>query len=139
MHPEEQKKRAIELLHAVDRGDAAATLKLISDDFHFQFMERRASWSVDGKEVSTRLDKETFLKHGVTAVANVTKDGMHFKVHMAISEGPVVALFGESDGTSLKGKRYNNTYCWRFTFSGDKVSEMLEYCDTHHAHEVLFD
>jgi ketosteroid isomerase-like protein len=139
MDIETQKKIAVELLHASESCDAAKAAALINPDFHFQFMEKAASWSVDGQVVSTRLDKETFLKYGVTAVKNVTKDGMHFKVHVSIAEGPYVALFGESHATSNKGKPYNNNYCWRFKFSHGKVSEFLEFCDTHHAHEVLFE
>ena len=139
MNLEDQKKRAVEFLHACDVGDVQKIEAHIDTGFHFQFMERAASWSVDGKEVSTRLDRDNFLKYGVTATKAVTRDGMHFKVHLAISEGPYVALFGESNATSLTGKRYNNIYCWRFTFAGDKVLELLEFCDTHHAHQVLFD
>lgn len=29
--------------------------------------------------------------------------------------------------------------CWRMTFSGNRVAEFREYCDTHHAHAVLFE
>ena len=48
--------------------------------------------------------KRRHLHYGVTAVKNVTKDGMHFKVHVAIAEGPYVALFGESNATSNKAR-----------------------------------
>jgi ketosteroid isomerase-like protein len=139
MDIETQKKIAVELLYASESGDVEKATALTNADFHFQFMEKASSWSADGKVTSTRLDKEAFLKHGITAVKNVTKDGMHFKVHLAIAEGPYVALFGESNATSNKGRPYNNNYCWRFTFSNGKVSEFLEFCDTHHAHEVLFE
>jgi ketosteroid isomerase-like protein len=42
------------------------------------------------------------------------------------------------NATSLKGGAYNNNYCWRIRFSGDKLCELLEFCDSHHAYEVLF-
>ena len=139
MDIETQKRIATDLLYASECGDAATTDALTNADFHFQFMEKAASWSAEGKQISTRLDKEAFLKHGIFAVKTITKDGMHFKVHLALAEGQYVALFGESNGTSNKGKPYNNNYCWRFRFSNGKVSELLEFCDTHHAHEVLFE
>ena len=117
----------------------SSAIQLISDDFHFQFMERADSWVVDGQEVSTRLNKEMFLKYGINAVNEITMDGMHFTVDHVMVDGDFVAIFGESHATSKKGKPYNNTYCWRMRFSGDKIVEFLEYCDTHHAHTQLFE
>jgi hypothetical protein len=83
MDLEHQKRIAIDLLHASECGDAGKAAALTNDDFHFQFMQHAGSWTADGKVVSTRLDKESFLKDGVTAVKNVTRDGMHFNVHLA--------------------------------------------------------
>jgi ketosteroid isomerase-like protein len=137
--PEQKKETAVRMLHASDRGDAETALQLIDDDFHFQFMERADSWTVDGQEVSTRLNKDMFLKYGINAVKEITVDGMHFTVDHVMVDGDYVAIFGESHATSKKGKSYNNTYCWRMRFSGDKIVEFLEYCDTHHAHTQLFE
>ena len=139
MMADERKQLAIELLMACDKGDPETVDRLTNDDFHFQFMEKAASWSAEGQEVSTRLDKLNFLKFGVGAAKQVTRDGFHFKVDQAICEGNVVALFGTSNATSHKGKPYRNNYCWKITFAGDRVSEFLEFTDTHHAHEVLFE
>ncbi len=139
MTADQKKAAAIRMLHASDSADVATALELISDDFHFQFMERADSWTVDGQEVSTRLNKEMFLKYGITAVKDITVDGMHFTTDLVLCDGDYVCIFGESNATSKKGRKYNNTYCWRFRFSGDKIVEFLEYCDTHHAHEVLFE
>ena len=137
--PDQKKAAALRMLHASDGADAATALELISDDFHFQFMERADSWVVDGQEVSTRLNKEMFLKYGINAVKEITVDGMHFSVDHVMVDGDYVAIFGESHAVSKKGKKYNNTYCWRMRFSGDKIVEFLEYCDTHHAHTQLFE
>ncbi|RYE58670.1 MAG: hypothetical protein EOP18_00795 [Rhizobiaceae bacterium] len=139
MTPEQKKEAALKLLRASDNADVDAVLAVISDDFHFQFMERADSWSVDGQEVSTRLNKETFLKYGINATKDITVDGMHFTVDLVLCDGDYVCIFGESHATSKKGKSYNNTYCWRMHFTGDRISEFREYCDTHHAHAVLFE
>lgn len=139
MGPDEQKERAKQLLQACDTGDAEAADALIAEDFTFQFMEKADSWAVDGEEVSTKLDRKTFLVHGVGAAAQVTQDKLNFSFELAVSEGPYVMILGQSNAKSLKGKAYNNNYCWYFRFTGDRVSEMREYCDTKHAHDVLFD
>jgi ketosteroid isomerase-like protein len=136
---DEQKRIATELLYASESGNAEKVAQLVTDDFHFQFMERLDSWVDEGGKKSTRLNKQDFLKTGVPMVNDLTVDGMHFQVFLTMGEGPYVAIFGESNGTSKTGKKYNNRYCWRFTFTGDKVSEFLEFCDTHHAHQILFD
>lgn len=140
MGPEEQKEKAKQLLKACDAGDADAAAALIADDFTFQFMEKADSWMVDGQEVSTKLDRATFLNYGVSAAENVTLDKvLNFSFELAVSDGPHVMILGQSNAKSLKGKPYNNNYCWYLRFSGDRISELREYCDTKHAHDVLFD
>jgi ketosteroid isomerase-like protein len=126
------------LLHASASGDADTVRQCIADDFHFQFMQKAASWSADGQEVSARLDKENYLAHGVPVSKQITRDGMHFTVELILVDAPYVVIFGHSNATSLKGKPYNNNYSWRMRFSGDRVCDFQEYCDTHHAYEVLF-
>ena len=136
--PDDRKRRALALLDAGDRADPDTAATLISEDFHFQFMERADSWIVDGLEVPARLDRAAFLKHGVTATRRMTRDGMHFTVDLVLCDGDMVAIFGESHAVSFNGKPYNNSYCWRMRFTGALISEFREYCDTHHAHAVLF-
>jgi ketosteroid isomerase-like protein len=139
MNPEKQKQCATELLYAAECNDRKKAESLITDDFHFQLMERLESWTGEDGKSTSRVDKAHFLDEGIKMVGDLTRDGMHFVVHLAITDGPYVALFGESNGTSRQGKAYNNRYCWRFTFSGEKVSEFIEFCDTRYGREVLFE
>ena len=133
-----KKQIALELLAAAESGDAATAERLTTDDFHFQFMQRLESWDGANGQTSTRLNKADFIKNGIVMVGDLTKAGMNFRVDLAIEEGDHVAIFGESNAESKAGKPYNNRYCWRFTFSGDKVCEFLEFCDTSHALQQLF-
>jgi len=139
MTREEMKDRAVKLLHATARGDVVMVRQLITDDFHFQFMQKASTWSADGREISAKLDKDNYLAYGVPVSNQITRDGMHFTVELVLVDEPYVVIFGHSNATSLKGKPYNNTYCWRMRFSGDGISDFQEYCDTHHAYEVLFE
>jgi ketosteroid isomerase-like protein len=140
MTPDERKETARQLLKACDMGDGEAAAKLINDDFTFQFMEKADTWIVDGQEVSTRLDKATFLNYGISAAEQVTRDKrLNFSFDLAVGEGDHVMILGKSDAISLKGKPYQNNYVWYLRFTGDGISELREYCDTKHAHDVLFD
>ena len=136
--PSGHKRTAIELMYASESGKGDVVSQLTNDDFQFQFMKRGEGW-VDGDgKTSSRLNKTDFIKTGVPMVNDLMKNGMNFRIELAMEEGDRVAIFGESHGESKAGRPYNNRYCWRFTFCGDKVSEFLEFCDTHHAVETLF-
>jgi len=136
----ERKDKAKELLRACDLGDAEAAATLINDDFTFQFMEKAETWTVDGQEVSTKLDKATFLQYGLGAADQVTSNKrFNFGFDLAVNEGDHVMILGTSDAVSLKGDPYRNNYVWYVRFSGDNISELREYTDTKHAHDVLFD
>jgi ketosteroid isomerase-like protein len=139
MNAAERKTVAVKLLLACDKGDAKTAGELISDDFVYENMERSQSYSMNGQEVSNKLTREPWLKFGVPAVRELTKDGMHFKVDLKISEGNYVAMFGESNAVAKNGKIYANCYCWFFEFSGDKVCQLREYRDTKLSRDVLFD
>lgn len=138
MTTSKKKQIALELLAAAESGDAATSDRLTTDDFHFQFMQRLESWDGEDGKSTTRINKADFINNGIRMVGDLTKAGMNFRVDLLIEEGDHVAIFGESNAESKAGKPYNNRYCWRFTFTGDKVSEFLEFCDTSHAHQQLF-
>jgi ketosteroid isomerase-like protein len=64
---------------------------------------------------------------------------MHFQFEYIISDGPLVAIFGSSDGQGVNGKPYANRYCWLFRFAGDKVDMKREYRDTYLSRKTLFE
>lgn len=139
MTGEEKKAMAAKLLHGSASGDAAAVGSVINADFTFRFMQQAETWSADGIETSATLDRDSYLAHGVPVSGQITRDGMHFTLELFVLDGDWLAVFGHSNATSLKGKPYNNEYCWRIRFSGQGISELREYCDTKHAYDVLFE
>jgi ketosteroid isomerase-like protein len=134
---EQQEQRAKQLLRAADSGDAATVEAMISDDFTLELMQRVPIQLPTGEPLPTVFDKEGYLDF-VRNVASTTKDGMHLTYELAVSDGPYVALFGESNATALSGKKYANVYCWLFRFADDKITLVREYCDTHLVRTVLF-
>lgn len=140
MTTDNRKEKATQLLKACDLGDGTAAAKLINDDFTFRFMEGAETWTVDGQEVPTTLDRDTFLQYGLSAADQVTSSKrFNFSFDLAVNEGDHVMILGKSDALSLKGEPYRNNYVWYLRFNGDGISELREYCDTKLAHDVLFD
>ena len=137
MTGEQQKQRAKELFQATDRADVEAVDAMISDDFTYEVMNRVPISLPTGEPFPSVYDKEAYLGF-VRNIGNFTKDGMHLTYERAVSDGPYVALFGESHATVLSGKKYANVYCWLFRFADDKISLVREYCDTHLVRTVLF-
>jgi ketosteroid isomerase-like protein len=137
MTGERQKQMAEELLQAADSGDAVTVDAMISDDFTLELMQRVPIELPTGEPLPTVFDREAYLDF-VRNVTSTTKDGMHLTYELALSDGPYVALFGESHATALSGKEYANVYCWLFRFADDKIALLREYCDTHLVRTALF-
>ena len=54
-----------------------------------------------------------------------------------VAEGDFVAAEIRGDVQTKSGQRYNNEYCLVFKFRGDKIAELVEYCDTDLIERVL--
>jgi ketosteroid isomerase-like protein len=125
---ERQKRRTKELFQATELGDIEAVDETIGDDFRYEFMHRVPISVPTGEPFPGVYDKEAYLGF-VRNIGSLTKGGMHLTYELAVSEGPYVALFGESNA-ALSGKKYANVYCWLFRFGHDKITLVREYCDT---------
>ena len=55
---------------------------------------------------------------------------MHITLDNLIGEGDYVVAQGRGESKTLAGGTYNNTYCWVYKWSGDKVIGVTEYLDT---------
>jgi ketosteroid isomerase-like protein len=58
---------------------------------------------------------------------------MTFELHSSYSDGDRVILEVESHAPLPDGESYNNLYCFIVTIRDDKILEVREYNDTHHA------
>jgi uncharacterized protein len=54
-----------------------------------------------------------------------------------IAEGDLVVAEVRGDVQTRLGERYNNEYCFIFRFAGDRIAEVVEYCDTDLEERVL--
>lgn len=139
MNPEDQKSAAVRFLEACDGNDRATIDALLSPNFICELMEVDGDWSVDGRTLSNKLDRQTFLDFAVPAVRQLTRDGMHFAYELMMSDGPHVVILGSSNAMSYKDRPYTNVYSWYFRFEGDKIALHREYRDTQHSRTAIFD
>jgi ketosteroid isomerase-like protein len=71
--------------------------------------------------------------------SDALKPGARLTVRTMVEEGDVVACTGS--GVMTGGHtdlEYNNRYAWIFTFSGDEISHVEEYCDTKLLHVAVY-
>ncbi|MDQ4420358.1 nuclear transport factor 2 family protein [Sphingobium sp. DEHP117] len=137
MDIETRKETAKAFMLALDAGDAEFVRSHISDDFHVQFMDQTPIFE-SGGDIPNRMAAPEFLAGGVPLIRSVTVDGMHFVFTSVVAEGDEVVIFGKSDGQTVTGRAYRNVYAWRIVFSGDKIIELNEFCDTHLARNIIF-
>jgi ketosteroid isomerase-like protein len=55
---------------------------------------------------------------------------LHIFVDNLISEGDYLVCQGRGESKTISGGTYNNTYCWVYKWSGDKITAVTEYLDT---------
>jgi ketosteroid isomerase-like protein len=137
---EEQKKLCIEFQLAMDRGDREFIDRVLAPNFTFENIEDEPVHNPQtGETYGPTFTRQQYLDIGVPAVRKFTKDGMHFEFEYVLADGPLVAVFGSSNGDGLNGRKYANRYCWLFHFGGDQVDMKREYKDTHLARKTLFE
>lgn len=123
MTEDEQKQLCIEFQLAMDRGDREFIDSVLAPNFTFENIEDEPVHNPQmGETYGPKFTRQQYLDIGVPAVRKFTKDGMHFDFEYVLSDGPLVTVFGSSNGEGLNGRKYANRYCWLFHFDGDKVN-----------------
>ena len=141
MDTEAQKKLCVEFQLAMDRGDREFIDSVLAPDFTFENIEDEPVHNPQtGETYGPVFTRQQYLDIGVPACRKFTVDGMHFQFEYVISEGPIVAVIGSSNGLGFNGKKYANRYVWVFRFNSDgKVEMKREYKDTHLARKTLYE
>jgi ketosteroid isomerase-like protein len=139
MDSEAQKKLVVEFQRAMERADREFIESVTTQDFTFENIEDEPVHNPNtGETYGPKFTRQQYLDIGVPSIRKFTVDGMHFEFEYVVSDGPIVALFGTSNGKGLNGKTYTNRYCWLFRFAGDKIDMKREYKDTWLARKTLY-
>jgi ketosteroid isomerase-like protein len=129
MTPAQQKESAVGFLSMLENPDPAKMEPLVADNFEWRVMTRMPGFApVKGKE-----GLRAFAKGLKTMMPN----GVNLKFGTVFSEGNNVSVQCESNTTAANGRKYNNLYHFYLKFDGDRIAQVLEYCDTNHAREVF--
>ena len=130
MRTAENKETIRRIYAALEHGDRSVFGASVHPDYIWRF-PGHCSWSKrfsGQEEVRSRLLKPLFALFATEYKA---------KAINLIAEGDTVVAEVRGDVQTKTGKRYNNEYCFLFRFRGEKIAEIVEYCDTDLEERVL--
>lgn len=126
----ENKETIRRIYAAMAQGDLSAFGAAVHPDYVWR-LAGQSSWSkrFEGQEVvRTQLLKPLFARFASQYRAKAVN---------IIGEGDFVVAEVQGDVMTKDGGHYNNEYCFVFHFRGDKIAEVVEYCDTDLEERVL--
>lgn len=125
----EQHKRAVEHFMEVMRtGDFDVVMDLMTDDAH---------WTVPGDLAFSGKHPKESMKALLESMASEFSGPISWEVTSMIAEDDKVAAEAVSSLETNSGRQYRNRYHILFTFRDGKISDLVEYCDTKHIHDVF--
>jgi ketosteroid isomerase-like protein len=141
MDAEAKKELCKEFQRAMERGDRDFIDSILAPDYTFENIEDEPVHNPNtGETYGPKFTRQQYLDIGVPSIKKFTVDGMHFEFEYAVCDGPIVALFGSSNGQGLNGKKYANRYCWLYRFDdNDKIDLKREYKDTYLSRKTLYE
>jgi uncharacterized protein len=129
----ESNKQVIErYFAAVNRGDEAAILECLSDDFVFLSMLRHPEW------LRYRWGREQFAATQ-RFMSSQMKKPIVLNALDITAENDRVCVEAESFGEMKNGKVYDNAYHFVFKLKNGKISECREYSCSFTANYVFGD
>ncbi len=123
MSATENKQLIQEIFAALAEGNSRPLVEAMAEDFR---------WTVSG---TTRWSKTYAGKQAVlTELFGTLRSRIDGRIRTIgdrfIAEGDYVVVEARGHNTTIKGKPYNNRYCFVFRLSGGKLTEVTEYLDT---------
>lgn len=123
MNAEQRKKTIRNVFKAVADGNAEPLMDMLHDDI---------SWTIIG---STRFSgtyegKEQLAERLLAPLGELVDGHLHITPENVLADGDYVVVQGHGESKTKAGGTYNNTYCWVYRWSGDKVVQITEYLDT---------
>ncbi len=123
MTSEQRKQRISDGFKALGKGDSAPLMGIFDD---------KVQWTIIGNtKFSGTYDGMADVGARLLAPLGELLDGhLHITPDNLIGEGDYVVCQGRGESKTRAGGTYNNTYCWVYKWSGDKVVAVTEYLDT---------
>ena len=109
-------------------GDIDTAFALVSDD---------ASWWVPGDLPFSGTKTKAEYLQVVGAIQSGFPGGLKLDATSMIAEGNKVAVEVASYGQHANGRTYENKYHFLITLEDGKMTEIKEYMDTLHLHQLI--
>lgn len=132
MNTELNKQVARRFYERFDANDIDGVLNTMAEDSRFWIAGKAGSNSSIGWH--TKPEMARMFK----AMTSQMPGGLRMTVDSLIAEGDKVALEVHSHGELTNGRVYENEYHALITVRDGKISEVKEYMDTQHVHQVWF-
>jgi ketosteroid isomerase-like protein len=128
MTPEEKKRRANDMMRAMDSGDWDSLDAILSDTFQFDLATPVRAGD------PYPIGREQFLANMRAELTGMFPKGFQWVYGEAICEGDQVSLQAVSNTVTSKGRPYTNRYHWFYRFKGDKIDLLRVYLDSLNAY-----
>lgn len=126
----ENKETMRRIYAAMEQGDRSVFAASVHPDYVLR-LPGHHSWArrFEGRdEVLERLLKPLFALFATQYRAHAIN---------LIAEADTVVAEVRGDVQTKRGQRYNNEYCFIFKFRGDRIAEIVEYCNSDLIERVL--
>ena len=124
------KKRLEYVFGETAKGNGQPFLDALAED---------AEWTVIGSTgwSKTYRGKAAILSDLIAPLRRVLAPPIKSHALHMIAEGNQVAVQGRGENITRDGRKYENTYCWVFSFRDGQVRGVTEYADTELIRSVL--
>jgi len=118
------------IMASLAEGDGRPFVEAMADDFCW-IIEGSTPWSgrYEGKaEVRERLFAPLFAQFATT---------YRNRAEMILADGDQVVVLCRGEVETVRGERYDNSYCYVISMRDGRMSELTEYLDTALVERVL--
>jgi ketosteroid isomerase-like protein len=125
----ENKKQIQAVFGQMALGNTAALSEAMADDFRWVFP---GGWSWSGTWGPKKVALGGLLR---PLMAQFTD--YRCEADLVLAEDDRVVVQARGHGTTTRGERYEQTYCFVLRMAGGKITELVEHCDTALVERVL--
>jgi ketosteroid isomerase-like protein len=131
-HTDTPKKRLEYVFGETAKGNGQPFLDALADD---------AEWTIIGSTGWSKAyrGKAAILSDLIAPLRRVLAPPRKSHALFMIAEGNMVAVQGQGENVTRDGRKYENTYCWVFSFRDGQVRSVTEYADTELIRSLLGD
>ncbi|TCO60524.1 nuclear transport factor 2 family protein [Actinocrispum wychmicini] len=129
MGAEENKKLVQDIFEQMAKGNGHAFTMAMADDIR---------WTVPGScSWAGTYESKADVVHKLLAPLLGQFAEYHSEVDQVLADGDHVVVQSRSHARTKRGDEYNQSYCYVFRVADGMLAEVVEYCDTAHAEQVL--